>query len=145
MQSIQALRERIAARAQEVRSLVEKSNDKWTPEAQATYDAGMAEIEDLKGQVSRIEASASAMGENRQIEQIVDAAGKKGGSRAAEFYDKFLRNGDKAFSASDWQEIRDACELSGLSLVAWALPMMLSKARREKSKGRKPVADRVKK
>jgi len=108
MQSIQALRERIAARAQEVRSLVEKSNDKWTPEAQATYDAGMAEIEDLKGQVSRIEASASAMGENRQIEQIVDAAGKKGGSRAAEFYDKFLRNGDKAFSASDWQEIRAA-------------------------------------
>ena len=108
MQSIQALRERIAARAQEVRSLVEKSNDKWTPEAQATHDAGMAEIEDLKGQVSRIEASASAMGENRQIEQIVDAAGKKGGSRAAEFYDKFLRNGDKAFSASDWQEIRAA-------------------------------------
>lgn len=106
MQSIQALRERIAARAQEVRSLVEKSNDKWTPEAQATYDAGMAEIEDLKGQVSRIEASASAMGENRQIEQIVDAAGKNGGSRAAEFYDKFLRNGDKAFSAADWQEIR---------------------------------------
>ena len=45
-------------------------------------------------------------------------------------------------SDADWQEIRDACELSGLSLVAWALPMMLSKARREKSKGRKPVADR---
>lgn len=37
-------------------------------------------------------------------------------------------------SDADWQEIRDACELSGLSLVAWALPMMLAKARREKSK-----------
>lgn len=48
-------------------------------------------------------------------------------------------------SDADWQEIRDACELSGLSLVAWALPMMLAKARREKSKGRKPVADRGKK
>ena len=36
-------------------------------------------------------------------------------------------------SDADWQEIRDACELSGLSLVAWALPMMLAKARREKS------------
>ena len=39
-------------------------------------------------------------------------------------------------SDADWQEIRDACELSGLSLVQWALPMMLKKARREKSKGR---------
>lgn len=48
-------------------------------------------------------------------------------------------------SDADWQEIRDACELSGLSLVEWALPMMLAKARREKSKGRKPVADRGKK
>jgi len=45
-------------------------------------------------------------------------------------------------SNADWQEIRDACELSGLSLVQWALPMMLVKARLEKSKGRKPVADR---
>lgn len=31
-----------------------------------------------------------------------------------------------------WQEIRDAVNASGLSLVAWALPMMLAKARREK-------------
>lgn len=35
-------------------------------------------------------------------------------------------------SDADWQEIRDACEMSGLSLVEWALPMMLSRARREK-------------
>ena len=34
-------------------------------------------------------------------------------------------------SDADWQEIRNACELSGLSLVQWALPMMLKKARRE--------------
>lgn len=37
-------------------------------------------------------------------------------------------------SDADWKEIRDACELSGLSLVQWALPMMLKKARRERSK-----------
>ena len=35
-------------------------------------------------------------------------------------------------SDADWQEIREACELSGLSLVQWALPMMLKKARRER-------------
>ena len=35
-------------------------------------------------------------------------------------------------SDADWQEIRDACELSGLSLVQWALPTLLKKSRREK-------------
>lgn len=37
-------------------------------------------------------------------------------------------------SDADWQEIRAAVDASGLSLVEWALPMMLKKARREKSK-----------
>ena len=37
-------------------------------------------------------------------------------------------------SDADWQEIRNACELSGLSLVQWALPMMLKKAKREAQK-----------
>ena len=32
-------------------------------------------------------------------------------------------------SDADWQEIRAAVDASGLSLVAWALPMMLKKAR----------------
>lgn len=36
-------------------------------------------------------------------------------------------------SDADWKEIRDACELSGLSLVEWALPVLLRKARRERS------------
>ena len=37
-------------------------------------------------------------------------------------------------SDADWQEIRDAVDASGLSLVQWALPMMLKKARREAQK-----------
>lgn len=34
-------------------------------------------------------------------------------------------------SDAEWQEIRNAVDASGLSLVEWALPMMLKKARRE--------------
>jgi hypothetical protein len=37
-------------------------------------------------------------------------------------------------SDADWKEIRDAVDASGLSLVQWALPMMLKKARRELKK-----------
>jgi len=37
-------------------------------------------------------------------------------------------------SDSEWNEIRAAVDASGLSLVEWALPMLLKKARRERSK-----------
>ena len=54
MQSIQALRERLNARAKIVHDLVDANNEKWTPELQAQYDAGMAEVNDLKGQIARL-------------------------------------------------------------------------------------------
>lgn len=108
MQSIQALRERIAARAQEVRSLVEKNNADWKPEMQTSYDAGMAEIEDLKAQVKRIEEtmadaqdSADADANSETAARIT--AGKP--SKNASLYVKYLRGGDKAMSSADWREI----------------------------------------
>lgn len=112
MQSIQALRERLAARAQEVRSLVEKNNDAWKPEHQAAYDAGMAEVEDLKKQIARVEAALQFDAEGAENEAIANAAarkagGAKQGDRAAELYAKFLRGGDKSLSAEDWREIRN--------------------------------------
>lgn len=33
---------------------------------------------------------------------------------------------------SEWQQIKEACEASGKSLVEWGLPALLAKARREK-------------
>lgn len=36
---------------------------------------------------------------------------------------------------AEWNEIRAAVDASGLSLVEWALPMMLKKARREQKSG----------
>lgn len=111
MQSIQALRERIAARAQEVRALVKENNEKWTPEHQGKYDAGMAEVEDLKAQVSRVEAMMAADAEQVGNEQVANAAarkapGAKAGDKMAQIYTKYLRNGDKALSAEDWRDIR---------------------------------------
>lgn len=37
-------------------------------------------------------------------------------------------------SDKDWQKIKEACEASGQSLVAWALPVLLAKAEREKKR-----------
>lgn len=110
MPSIQALRERIAARAQEVRDLVEKHNDSWSAQFQEKYDAGMAEIEDLKAQVKRIEAALEAdkdaAGAAAAAGAMAAKAESKKASRVEELYNKFLRQGDKAITAEEWREIR---------------------------------------
>lgn len=41
-------------------------------------------------------------------------------------------------SDDDWNELKAACETAGMSLVAWGLPTLLKKARREaKQRGQK--------
>lgn len=35
-------------------------------------------------------------------------------------------------SNDDWNELKAACDAAGLSMVEWALPVLLAKARREK-------------
>lgn len=35
-------------------------------------------------------------------------------------------------SDEEWSEIKEACEAAGQSLVEWALPTLLKKARKEK-------------
>ena len=111
MQSIQALRERIAPRAQDVRKLVEDNNATRKPEHQPAYDTGMAEVEDLKAQVGRIEAALKSDTDQRDNESVANAAARKtsnakDGDRMAELYNKFLRQGDRALSAEDWRDIR---------------------------------------
>jgi HK97 family phage major capsid protein len=111
MQSIQALREQISARAKEVRTLVESNNASWSPDHQAKYDAGMAEIEDLKSQVSRAEQVLAAVADDKQIEAATQAVASrapdaKTGDKIAAIYDKFLRGGEKAVSADEWRDIR---------------------------------------
>lgn len=109
--TIQALRERANQRAQEIRDLVAANNDKWTPEHQAKYDEGMAEIEDVKAQITRLQASNEALADQRVNDQLAEAAarrtgGAKAGDEMAELYNKWLRNGDGAITAAEWQKIR---------------------------------------
>lgn len=111
MKSIQALREQIAARAKEVRDLVEANNESWNSDHQSKYDAGMKEIEELKAAVSRAEAVLNADRDNRDNEAIANAAasrasGAKQGDKLAGLYAKFLRQGEKAITAEEWREIR---------------------------------------
>ena len=108
MQSIQALRERHASLAKEVRALVEANNTAWKPEHQSSYDAKMAELDDVKAQIDRIAKIDAAFKEERQHEAVQQAASKlegKGGP-ANKLYAKWLRGGDSALSAQEWADIR---------------------------------------
>lgn len=114
--SIQALREQIAARAKEVRALVEDKNTAWNAELQAKYDAGIAEIEDLKAQVDRIEKTHALLQEDDQTASIADAAARRASlagvtdshaGKVRAIFTNWLRNGDRALSAEDWQLIRN--------------------------------------
>lgn len=40
-------------------------------------------------------------------------------------------------SDEDWNELKAACDAAGLSMVEWALPTLLKKARREKTQREK--------
>lgn len=111
MNSIQALREQLNARAQTVRDLVEKNNTSWTPEHQSQYDAGMAEVDSLRASIDR----ANAITEKLAIEKTGDEIAEKiaraaptaaAGDEKAMMWNKWLRGGDKALSAEDWRSIR---------------------------------------
>lgn len=111
MKSIQALRERLNARAKDIRDIVDTHNAAWKPEHQSAYDAGMAEVEDLKAQIKRIEDTNEALAAQAADDQLADAAARRApkgqGNKARELYAKWLKGGDNAISAAEWAEIRN--------------------------------------
>jgi HK97 family phage major capsid protein len=110
MKSIQALREQRSTRAKEIHALLnDNPGDKWNAELQAKYDAGMAEITDLEGEINRHQALLDRMAEDAMSERVGESAARAAHDKktpAAELFAKWLRGGDKALSAEDWANIR---------------------------------------
>lgn len=108
--SIQALRERHDALAREVKNIVEQNpGATWTAENQATYDERMGEIETVRAEIRRIEAVAALDVENA----VRDAGGSVGDAPAAvvagrsPLFAKWMRGGDQALTAQEWQAVRN--------------------------------------
>lgn len=109
--SIQQLREEIAARAKEVKTLLnEHPGDKWTADCQAKYDGHMTVIENKKAELKRVQAAMEIFKDENADEQFKVEATKDGKSkqqkRSVELMDKFLRGGPTAMTSQDWAEIR---------------------------------------
>lgn len=112
--SIQALRERLSARAKDIRALVEANpGAQWTPDLQAQYDTGMKEIDSIKAEIGRHQAvldSLSANGFEANLQNAADRlehSAHKTGDVIKALHAKWLRGGDQALSAQDWQAIRN--------------------------------------
>jgi HK97 family phage major capsid protein len=107
--SIQALREQRAAKAKTLNELVDPTRT-WNAEVdQPIYDAGLAEIDAIDAQIARINALNERAANDRTNEVVFEAADKSArdnGSQASAIFAKWLRGGDKALNAADWEVVR---------------------------------------
>ena len=106
MQSIQALRERHASLAKETRALVEKHNGEWKSEHQASYDAGIAQLDDVKAQIDRLEKVLETAKDEKIENSINESNEKKIHAAGKDLFAKWVKGGDRALSAQDWADVR---------------------------------------
>lgn len=108
MKSIQDLRERRSVLAKDLHKLVEANpGNKWNSEHQSKYDASMAEISDIDGEMSRIQAVHERIADDAMRGNLEDAAARAD-RKGAGLLAKWLRNGDQGLNADEWKQIRAA-------------------------------------
>jgi HK97 family phage major capsid protein len=107
--SIQALREQRGTIAAALKELVAKPE--WdTVTDQAIYDKAMADIDKIDASIKRVNDANAKMAEDAATNTVAEAAARIGhnsGNTGLALYSKWLRGGDKALSADDWQSIRN--------------------------------------
>lgn len=113
-QSIQALRERRAALAQNARAMLDENKDKWEASHSEKYDQVISEIDDIDASIKRINDLHDRLADENLNSQLEDAAaraahrvGGDAGNRVKQLYSKWLRGGDQAITAAEWTDIRN--------------------------------------
>ena len=106
--SIQNLREQRAAKAKSLSELVEKKE--WNAVAdQPVYDQMLADIDDLDAKIGRINESNQRIAAAHVTESVIGAAERVAHDQKSEgsrLFAKWLKGGDNALSASEWQSVR---------------------------------------
>ncbi|HQR22393.1 MAG TPA: phage major capsid protein [Burkholderiaceae bacterium] len=124
MESIQDLRERRALKATESRKLIEAHKGEHLPaDVGDKVDAIYNEIEAIDRSITLIER-----------QQEVDAAeviqkrdpGAQAPDSAANLFDKWLRGGDAALSAAEWQKIRATMSTTTGSEGGYTVPSLIA-------------------
>ncbi len=108
MKSIQALRERRNALAKSAHEYLEANNEKWSADNTTNYDGLLAQIDDIDGQIKRINDANERLAKEALDGQIDDAAARaqRDKGEVGGLFAKWLRGGDSALSAQEWTAIR---------------------------------------
>jgi HK97 family phage major capsid protein len=133
MQSIQALRERRNALAQEVHKLLEENpGAKWKadPANQAKYDENLAGIDEANAEITRIEA----VHERMTLEKVDELANNiEGGTKGKDKIDpakalflRWMRDGDRGLSAAEWADVRATMSTTTNSQGGYAVPIIVA-------------------
>lgn len=105
--SIQALREQRAAKAKTLNEFVNRPD--YKPETDnAVYDAGIAELDGLDGQIKRIQDANERLVEESERGAVIEAAQRVGRDKRSDesvLYAKFLRVGVDGMNAEERQKI----------------------------------------
>jgi HK97 family phage major capsid protein len=108
MNSIQALREQRAAIGKELHALVSKAD--FSAADQAIYDEKMGAVDRIDATVDRISAvneKIAAEALDGQVREATARAAHNSGGEYRALYQKWLRGGDNALNAADWETVRN--------------------------------------
>ncbi|XZG71720.1 phage major capsid protein [Chitinibacteraceae bacterium HSL-7] len=126
---IQALRERRAAIGAQMKALLDdKQNPTWNADLQAKYDGMSAEVAQIDAQIKAHQDYLDRFAEEQGVHAAADAAGKKHGSQSAALYAKWLRGGDQALTAEDWQTVRATMSTTTPAEGGYTVPAELARS-----------------
>jgi HK97 family phage major capsid protein len=124
--SIQALREKLAAKAQELNTLVNNKDEKWDDSKQSIYDTGMAEIDDLKARITRITDLNTRVAEDALNAGVIDAAERIGTDKksdACKLFASWMRRGEDGLSAEEQVAFRNTMSTTTNSEGGYTVPV----------------------
>lgn len=131
MQSIQALRERRSAIAQSIHKLLDDHpGDKWTPTLQEKYDQGMAEIENIAAEATRVQNVLDLIAEKSEtdaVRTVVDrtARDKKRPSNVDAFWN-LMKKGEKLVTPDEWAVLRNTMSVGTSAQGGYTVPTEVS-------------------
>lgn len=132
MTSIQALRERRSAKAQEARKLLDDhTGEKWTGDVKGKVDTLYNEIGSIDDQISAhqrmIEIDADKPDGGGDPDKITDSYDPKDPKNFARaMYNKWLRKGDDGINAEEWTQIRNTLSTTTGSEGGFTVPSLIS-------------------
>jgi HK97 family phage major capsid protein len=122
-ESIQQKRERRNELARETRNLLDKNTGaEWGAEQQAKYDANIAEIEAIDGEIARHQKLLDLQAEKEFEGLGVRERDDIEANPARSLFNKWLRGGDKALNAEEWATIRNTMSTTTDSEGGYTVP-----------------------